>query len=150
MFNVLHISFQVIRQTFYKLRFFFLKIFLTSLFSIKKMQRRGDFPINKINEKDKNNSRPVGRSRIIISSEFYISSPYLHDFFVVVKKKKRSLDIKTQHWSYFSFQITCLKNLNSCHYKEAYFILPKVLLSLEGTLKYSHKSLAIANVRFFF
>ena len=64
-----------------------MKIFLTSLFSIKKMQRRGDFPINKINEKDKNNSRPVGRSRIIISSEFYISSPYLHDFFVVVKKK---------------------------------------------------------------
>ena len=71
-----------------------MKIFLTSLFSIKKMQRRGDFPINKINEKDKNNSRPVGRSRIIISSEFYISSPYLHDFFVVVKKKKDHLILR--------------------------------------------------------
>lgn len=67
-----------------------MKIFRTSLSSIKKIQRRGDFTINKINEKDKNNSRPVGRSRIIISSEFYISSPYLHVsffFFFLVKKK---------------------------------------------------------------
>ena len=35
------------------------------------------------------------------------------------------------------------KSFNSCHFKEASFISPKVLFSLEGALKHSLKSFAI-------
>lgn len=89
------------------------------------------------------------KSRVIVLSLSFILIALIYLFicvggFVVVVKK-RLLDIKGQSLSYFNFQIICLKNLNSCHFKEAYCILPKVLFSLREHLnvvtnhsQYSH------------